>query len=53
VSNFPLSYKLSWLPRLLKPSLTGNTGDFGPMEQRWLAAGPTVRLVFLDDACLP
>jgi poly-gamma-glutamate capsule biosynthesis protein CapA/YwtB (metallophosphatase superfamily) len=49
VSNFPLSYRLSWLPRLLKPSLAGGTGDFGPMEQRWLAAGPTARLVFLGD----
>ncbi len=49
MSNFPLSYRLSWLPRLLKPSLAGDTGDFGPMEQRWLAAGPTARLVFLGD----
>jgi poly-gamma-glutamate capsule biosynthesis protein CapA/YwtB (metallophosphatase superfamily) len=49
VSNFPLAYKLSWLPRLLKPSLAGGIGDFGPMEQRWLADGPTVRLVFLGD----
>ncbi len=49
MSNFPLSYRLSWLPRLLKPSLAGGTGDFGPMEQRWLAAGPTARLVFLGD----
>jgi poly-gamma-glutamate capsule biosynthesis protein CapA/YwtB (metallophosphatase superfamily) len=49
VSNFPLSYRLSWLPRLLKPSLAGDTGDSGPMEQRWLAAGPIVRLVFLGD----
>jgi poly-gamma-glutamate synthesis protein (capsule biosynthesis protein) len=49
VSNFPLSYRLSWLPRLLKPSLAGDTGDFSPMEQRLLAAGPTARLVFLGD----
>lgn len=49
MSNFPLSYRLSWLPRLLRPSLAGNTGDFGPMEQRWLAGGPIVRLVFLGD----
>jgi poly-gamma-glutamate capsule biosynthesis protein CapA/YwtB (metallophosphatase superfamily) len=49
VSNFPLSYRLSWLPRLLKPSLAGDTGDFGPMEQRWLGNGPTARLVFLGD----
>ena len=39
VSNFPLSYRLSWLPRLLKPSLAGNDGTFGPMEQRWLEPG--------------
>jgi poly-gamma-glutamate capsule biosynthesis protein CapA/YwtB (metallophosphatase superfamily) len=49
VSNFPLSYKLSWLPRLLKPSLAGNSGGFGPPEQRWLEAGVAVRLVFLGD----
>ena len=33
VSNFPLSYRLSWLPRLLKPSLAGNDGTFGPLER--------------------
>jgi poly-gamma-glutamate capsule biosynthesis protein CapA/YwtB (metallophosphatase superfamily) len=49
VSNFPLPYKFSWLPRLLKPSLAGDTGDFGPMEQRWLVGAPTARLVFLGD----
>jgi poly-gamma-glutamate capsule biosynthesis protein CapA/YwtB (metallophosphatase superfamily) len=49
VSNFPLSYTLSWLPRLLKPSLAGNSDGFGPMKQRWLETGAAVRLVFLGD----
>jgi poly-gamma-glutamate capsule biosynthesis protein CapA/YwtB (metallophosphatase superfamily) len=49
VSNFPLSYKVSWLPRLLKPSLSGNDGMFGPAEARWHGAKAVVRLVFLGD----
>jgi len=49
VSNFPLSYKLSWLPRLLKPSLAGNDGTFGPAEARWAEPKASVRLVFLGD----
>jgi poly-gamma-glutamate synthesis protein (capsule biosynthesis protein) len=49
VSNFPLSYKLSWLPRLLNPSLAGNDGSFGPMAARWSEPRKTVRLVFLGD----
>jgi poly-gamma-glutamate synthesis protein (capsule biosynthesis protein) len=49
VSNFPLSYRLSWLPRLLRPSLAGNDGTSGPEEERWLEAGLRVRLVFLGD----
>ncbi|RVA20587.1 metallophosphatase, partial [Mesorhizobium sp. M7A.F.Ca.CA.004.11.2.1] len=31
MSNYPLSYKLSWLPRFLKPSLAGDAQDFSPM----------------------
>jgi poly-gamma-glutamate capsule biosynthesis protein CapA/YwtB (metallophosphatase superfamily) len=49
VSNFPLSYKLSWLPRLLKPSLAGNDDSFGPMAARWREPREAVRLVFLGD----
>lgn len=49
MSNFPLSYKLSWLPRLLKPSLSGNDGSFGPPEARWGQPKAVVRLVFLGD----
>lgn len=49
MSNFPLSYKLSWLPRLLKPSLAGRDDAFGPMAERWLAPARSVRLVFLGD----
>ncbi|MDO9306638.1 MAG: metallophosphatase, partial [Mesorhizobium sp.] len=35
MSNYPLAYKLSWLPRFLKPSLAGDGGTFGPMAVRW------------------
>ncbi|TGP14156.1 metallophosphatase, partial [Mesorhizobium sp. M1D.F.Ca.ET.234.01.1.1] len=30
MSNYPLSYKLSWLPRFLKPSLGGDANGFAP-----------------------
>lgn len=49
MSNFPLSYRLSWLPRLLKPSLAGNDGAFSPLTARWLQPRSTVRLAFLGD----
>jgi poly-gamma-glutamate synthesis protein (capsule biosynthesis protein) len=49
VSNFPLCYKLSWLPRLLKPSLAGNDGSFGPLSARWSEPKTAVRLVILGD----
>lgn len=49
MSNFSVSYRLSWLPRLLKPSLAGDGGSFGPMEARWHEPRTVVRLVFLGD----
>ena len=51
MSNFPLSYKLSWLPRFLKPSLQGNAGVFAPAAQTLLQPMPasTVRLAFIGD----
>jgi poly-gamma-glutamate capsule biosynthesis protein CapA/YwtB (metallophosphatase superfamily) len=51
VSNFPLAYKLSWLPRLLNPSLTGDRHGFLPPEAVLLSPPParTRRLVFLGD----
>lgn len=49
MSNFPLSYRLSWLPRLLKPSLAGGDGSFGPIAARWHEPKNFVRLVFLGD----
>jgi poly-gamma-glutamate capsule biosynthesis protein CapA/YwtB (metallophosphatase superfamily) len=49
VSNFPFSYKLSWLLRLLRPSLAGDDGTFGPMAVRWREPKRAVRLVFLGD----
>jgi poly-gamma-glutamate capsule biosynthesis protein CapA/YwtB (metallophosphatase superfamily) len=49
VSNFPLSYKLSWLLRLLRPSLAGGDGSFGPLAARWHEPKEVVRLVFLGD----
>ena len=51
VSNFPLAYKLSWLPRLLNPSLAGDRSGFAPPAGTLLEPFPTrtVRLVFVGD----
>jgi poly-gamma-glutamate synthesis protein (capsule biosynthesis protein) len=51
MSNFPLAYKLSWLPRLLRPSLAGGAGEWLPAEATLLEAAPSEvrRLVFLGD----
>ena len=50
MSNFPLSYKLSWLPRLLKPSLDGSPGPApGWRETATPRLHASVRLVFLGD----
>jgi poly-gamma-glutamate capsule biosynthesis protein CapA/YwtB (metallophosphatase superfamily) len=49
VSNFPLSYRLSWLPRLLKPSLAGRDAAFGPIAARFLHPAHVIRLAFLGD----
>jgi len=51
VSNYPLSYKLSWLPRFLSPSLDGDARDFAPPAAALIAPRParTVRLAFIGD----
>lgn len=51
MSNYPLSYKLSWLPRFLKPSLGGGGDGFAPMAARLIEPPPmrTVRLAFIGD----
>lgn len=51
MSNFPLSYKLSWLPRFLGPSLGGGRAEFAPGAANWLDPPParTARLVFIGD----
>lgn len=51
MSNYPLSYKLSWLPRFLKPSLHGDAKDFGPAAADLMVPRPagTVRLAFIGD----
>src|SRR4051812_7983880 len=51
MSNFPLRYKLSWLPRLLKPSLRGKRGGMLPAEAAFTSPLPaaTRRLVFIGD----
>ena len=51
MSNFPLRYKLSWLPRLLKPSLGGNRRGFLPAAAALMAPAPaaTRRLIFIGD----
>ncbi|MER9939923.1 CapA family protein [Mesorhizobium sp. M0088] len=51
MSNYPLSYKLSWLPRFLKPSLAGDAQDFSPMAETLIDSAPrqTMRLAFVGD----
>ncbi|RUZ71306.1 metallophosphatase [Mesorhizobium sp. M7A.F.Ca.US.006.01.1.1] len=51
MSNYPLSYKLSWLPRLLKPSLAGDVRDFAPAAGMLMDPPPsqTMRLAFVGD----
>ncbi|RUX94965.1 MULTISPECIES: CapA family protein [unclassified Mesorhizobium] len=51
MSNYPLSYKLSWLPRFLKPSLAGDARDFAPMAGTLMDPSPrqAVRLAFVGD----
>lgn len=51
MSNYPLSYKLSWLPRFLKPSLGGDSSGFAPMAGTLMDPPPkrTVRLAFVGD----
>lgn len=51
MSNFPLSYRLSWLPRLLTPSLGGDRQGFAAPAGAWLEAPAerSVRLAFVGD----
>lgn len=51
MSNFPLSYRLSWLPRLARPSLGGDRRGFAPAGAAWIESPParTVRLAFIGD----
>jgi poly-gamma-glutamate synthesis protein (capsule biosynthesis protein) len=51
VSNYPLSYKLSWLPRFLKPSLGGDTSGFADMAATLMdpPSASMVRLAFVGD----
>ncbi len=50
MSNYSLSYRLNWLPRLLRPSLAGDRGGFAPVRDGPLHRPPdTVRLAFVGD----
>ncbi|TIP27881.1 MAG: CapA family protein [Mesorhizobium sp.] len=51
MSNYPLSYKLSWLPRFLKPSLSGDRQGFAPAAGIMIEPPQvrTVRLAFVGD----
>ncbi|MET3581641.1 poly-gamma-glutamate synthesis protein (capsule biosynthesis protein) [Mesorhizobium robiniae] len=51
MSNYPLSYKLSWLPRFLKPSLSGDQQGFAPAAAATMEPPPAraVRLAFVGD----
>lgn len=49
-SNFPLAYRLSWLPRFLVPSLGGDRGGFAPATAASTPAPPPdLRLIFVGD----
>ncbi|TGQ36398.1 CapA family protein [Mesorhizobium sp. M00.F.Ca.ET.216.01.1.1] len=51
MSNYPVSYKLSWLPRFLRPSLSGDADGFAPLAATMIEPPParTVRLAFIGD----
>ncbi|MBZ9678473.1 CapA family protein [Mesorhizobium sp. ES1-1] len=51
MSNYPLSYKLSWLPRFLKPSLGGDASGFALAFGTLMdpTPGQSVRLAFIGD----
>jgi poly-gamma-glutamate synthesis protein (capsule biosynthesis protein) len=49
VSNYPLAYKLSWLPRFLNPSLAGNRDRFAPACAVARTLDQRVRLAFVGD----
>ena len=51
MSNYPLSYKLSWLPRFLSPSLGGNGSGFSSPAAVLMDSplARTVRLAFIGD----
>ncbi|TPL02453.1 MULTISPECIES: CapA family protein [unclassified Mesorhizobium] len=51
MSNYPLSYKLSWLPRLLRPSLAGDRDGFSAPAATVIDPQPMrkVRLAFIGD----
>jgi poly-gamma-glutamate synthesis protein (capsule biosynthesis protein) len=51
VSNYPLAYKLSWLPRLLRPSLGGDGSGFTAPAAVLLDPQPRrkARLAFVGD----
>lgn len=50
MSNYPLTYRLSWLPRFLRPSLRGDRSGFHASPRRAPEKpGAAVRLVFAGD----
>ncbi|TGQ54396.1 metallophosphatase [Mesorhizobium sp. M1C.F.Ca.ET.193.01.1.1] len=51
MSNYPLSYKLLWLPRFLKPSLGGDGKGFAAPAATLMEPPPAqrVRLAFIGD----
>lgn len=50
MSNYPLSYRLTWLPRFLRPSLRGDRSAFHAAPRRAAdKPGAAVRLVFAGD----
>jgi poly-gamma-glutamate synthesis protein (capsule biosynthesis protein) len=48
VSNFPLSYQLTWLPRFLNPSTSGERGEPAGVVHTE-SVSPVVRIAFVGD----
>lgn len=50
MANFPIAYRMAWLPRLISPKVSGNRTGFAPPAAQLIEPMPkTARLVFFGD----
>lgn len=50
MANFPLAYRVAWLPRLFRPTMAGNREGFAPAAAELMEPPrETVRLAFVGD----